>query len=136
MAAGDAEIVRRIHTAWSAGAAREVYHLLDPDIVWENPPDAVEPGTRNGIDDFRGALAMVSDTFDSPTLEIEDVVEAGEQVVVIGVLRGQGQSSGIAVERRQGYVWTIRDGRAVRFAWFNDPADALEAAGLQRDGGG
>jgi ketosteroid isomerase-like protein len=30
----------------------------------------------------------------------------------------------------QGYVWTVRDGKAVRFQWFNDPAEALEAAGL------
>lgn len=27
-------------------------------------------------------------------------------------------------------VWTIRDGRAVCFRWFNDPREALEAAGL------
>jgi ketosteroid isomerase-like protein len=78
---------------------------------------------------------MVSDTFDSPVFEIEELLDAGEHVVVIGVLRGQGQSSGIAVERRQGYVWTVRDGRAVRFAWFNDPTDALAAAGLDQDDG-
>jgi len=27
-------------------------------------------------------------------------------------------------------VWTVRDGKAVRFQWFNDPAEALAAAGL------
>ena len=75
---------------------------------------------------------MVNDTFDRPNLEIEEFLDEGEKVVVIGVLRGHGQSSGIAVERRQGYVWTIRDGRAVRMAWFNDADEALEAAGVSR----
>ena len=56
-------------------------------------------------------------------------------MVVIGVLHGRGQSSGIAVERRQGYVWTIRDGKAVRFAWFNDPTAPLEVAGAGPGGG-
>ena len=136
MSAADVEVVRRIYRAWGKGAVDESRELLDPEIEWVNPPDAVEPGTRRGIDDFTVALTMVSDTFDSPKLEIEDVIDAGEQVVVIGALRGEGQSSGIAVERRQGYVWTIRDGKAVRFAWFNDPAPALEAAGLQPEAGG
>jgi hypothetical protein len=27
-------------------------------------------------------------------------------------------------------VWTMRDGKAIRFEWFNSPAKALEAAGL------
>jgi ketosteroid isomerase-like protein len=36
----------------------------------------------------------------------------------------------VEVERRQGYVWTLRDGKAIRFRWFNDPAEALQAVGL------
>ena len=125
----DVEIVRRIYRAWGKGEQAEAWGLLDPDIEWVNPPHAVEPGTRRGIDDFSEALTMVFDTFDGPDVEIEEVVAVGEHVVVIGVLRGRGQSSRIAVERRQGYVWTIREGKAVRFAWFDDPAAALEAAG-------
>ena len=132
MSAANVEIVRRIYRAWGQGKAEDARELLDPDIEWVNPPDAVEPGTRRGLEDFTAALAMVTDTFDQPDIEIEEFLEAGEQVVVIGVLRGHGQSSGIAVERRQGYVWTIRDGRAVRMAWFNDVAEALESAGVSR----
>lgn len=132
MSAANVEVVRRIYLAWGQGRERDARELLDPDIEWVNPPDAVEPGTRRGLEDFTAALAMVTDTFDQPDFEIEELLEAGEQVVVIGVLRGRGQSSGIAVERRQGYVWTIRDGRAVRMAWFNDAEEALEAAGLSR----
>ena len=132
MSAANVEIVRRIYRAWGQGKVSDARELLDPDIEWVNPPDAVEPGTRRGIEDFTAALAMVTDTFDRPDIEIEDFLEAGEQVVVIGVLRGRGQSSGIAIERRQGYVWTIRGGRAVRMAWFNDADEALESAGVSR----
>ena len=31
---------------------------------------------------------------------------------------------------RQGYIWTFREGKAVRFRWFNDPEEALRAAGV------
>ena len=80
-------------------------------IEWVHPPDALEPGTRRGIDDFTVSLI-------------------GDQVVAIGILRGRGDSSGMAIERRQGDVWRIREGGRVRFAWVNDRAEALEAAGL------
>jgi hypothetical protein len=29
-----------------------------------------------------------------------------------------------------GYVWTVAEGKATRFRWFNDAAEALEAVGL------
>jgi ketosteroid isomerase-like protein len=73
----------------------------------------------------------LGDTFEATRIEFERFIDAGDHVVVIGSLQGSGRGSGIRVERRQGYVWTIREGRAVRFQWFNDPRLALEAAGLQ-----
>jgi ketosteroid isomerase-like protein len=71
----------------------------------------------------------VLDVYPNFTIETEQIIDAGDDVVVIGIARGTG-ASGVNVEWRQGYVWTVRDGKAVRFQWFNDPAEALEAAGL------
>ncbi len=34
------------------------------------------------------------------------------------------------VSGEHGYVWTIQDGLAVRFQWFQSHGEALEAAGL------
>jgi ketosteroid isomerase-like protein len=51
-------------------------------------------------------------------------------VAVTGVAHGT-SASGVKAEWRQGYVWTVRDGRAVRFRWFSDPAEALQAVGLE-----
>ena len=36
------------------------------------------------------------------------------------------------LEGEHGYVWTLRDGQAVRFCWFSSHAEALEAAGLSK----
>jgi hypothetical protein len=38
--------------------------------------------------------------------------------------------SGVPLEGEHGYVWTLRDGQAVRFQWFGSHAEALDAAGL------
>ena len=57
-------------------------------------------------------------------------VDAGDDVVVIATLHGVSRGARVPVEREQGYVWTIRDGKAVRFRWFNTGPEALAAVGL------
>jgi ketosteroid isomerase-like protein len=118
------EIVRRIYEAWRDG--RSARGFMDPQIEYVNPPDAVEPGIRRGPDSF----ARFRDVYDDVQIEPLELIDAGEDVVVIAAVRAVARGSGVPIDLRQGYVWTLRDGKAVRFRWFNDPAQAREAVGL------
>jgi ketosteroid isomerase-like protein len=60
----------------------------------------------------------------------ERVIDAGDQVVVIAVWRGQGKASGVVTEWRHGQVWTLRAGLATSIVSYGEPSAALEAAGL------
>jgi ketosteroid isomerase-like protein len=122
-------IVREIYRAWEHGSPVSS-GLLAEDIEWVNPAEAVEPGTRRGVSAFGEAADSVDNTFEGARIEFEEFIDAGEHVVAIGILRGAGQGSGVEIDQRQGYVWTIRDGKAVRFQWFNYPAAALRSVGL------
>jgi uncharacterized protein len=124
MSQEDVEVVRAIYEALAAKGWPP--DLIAADIEYVNPPYAVEGGTRRGVD----ALAGVFEVYPDFRVEVERYVDAGENVVVIGIARGTG-ASGVKIQWRQGYVWTIRDGKAIRFRWFNDPREALQAAGLQ-----
>jgi ketosteroid isomerase-like protein len=124
------DAVRHIYAAWVNEGSPVPSGLLDPEIEWVNPREAVEAGTRRGIEAFASAAQSVEDTFDSPTLAIDEILDVGERVVVLATLCGSGRGSGAAVEHRQGYVWTFRKGKAIRFEWFNDPDEALRAAGV------
>lgn len=121
------EVVRAIHEAW---ARRESPgELIAPDVEYVNPDYAVETGTRRG----RASLGKVLDVFPDFHLEPERFLEAGdEEVVVLGTASGTG-ASGVEMVWKQGFVWTVRDGRAVRMRWFNDHGEALAAAGLDGD---
>jgi uncharacterized protein len=124
------DVVRRIYAVWGEEGSPVPSGLLDPDIEWVNPPDAIERGTRRGTEEFAAAADAVSDTFEGVGVDIDEMLDVGDQVVVLATLRGRGRGSGADFERRQGYVWTLRDGRAIRFQWFNSPEDALTAAGV------
>jgi uncharacterized protein len=123
MSQANVEIVRAIYDAWTANLSAK--DLIADDLEYVNPPYAVESGTRRG----RRALARVRDVYPDFRVEPERFIDAGDDVVVIGTARGT-SASGVEAQWRQGYVWTLRDGKAIRLRWFNDPSEALEAVGL------
>jgi len=119
------EIVKRIYESWGRDRSPAASGLFDPDIEWVNPADV-----RRWVAAFESAASTIDDTFDRPDITFEEFIDAGNDVVVIGVLRIRGSGSGVEFWGRQGYVWTIRNGKAIRYRWFSDPAEALQAAGL------
>src|SRR6476620_8872292 len=114
MSEENVDVVRRIFDVWEEAGSPQSSGLLDPEIEWINPPEAVEPGTRRGIDAFAEAAQSVADAFEGARLEIAEVVDAGERVVVLATLHGRGRESGADVEIKLSYIWTIREGKAVR----------------------
>jgi ketosteroid isomerase-like protein len=118
-------IVRQIYDAWDGdGSARE---FIAEDVEYVNPSYAVEPGTRVG----RKSFSVVRDTYEDFKIRVERIIDAGgDDVVVLARYTASGTVSRVPLEGEHGYVWTLRDGQAVRFQWFMSHAEALEAAGL------
>jgi ketosteroid isomerase-like protein len=123
MSSQNVALVRAIYDLWERNESAR--HLIDAELEYVNPPNAVETGTRRD----RGALQSVRDVYPDFTVRPQRFIDAGAEVVVPGSVKGT-SVSGVEVNTRQTYVWTIRDGRAVRFRWFNELAEALEAVGL------
>jgi ketosteroid isomerase-like protein len=96
-----------------------------------NPPEAVDSGTRHGLEGFSAAGRAVWEAFGSLAHEVQELREAGEHVVASVIFKAQGTGSGVTVEQPEFHVWTFRDAKVSRFAWFRSHAEALEAAGLR-----
>jgi ketosteroid isomerase-like protein len=108
--------------------------LMHPEIEWVNPPNAVEPGTRQGRESVEAAQSAVVGAYSSIGIEVERQVELGDSAGLIVEMIYRGRGSGIEVRQRMGFVFTIRDGRITRFEWSNDP-EALIERFESRDGG-
>ena len=131
MSEENVEVVRRVYEAWAGGEFPGPVDDLDPEIEYVNPPGAVEPGTRHGLDAFLRAVEKVFESWETWQMQPEAFTPVGDQVAVIVHYRARGRESGVEVEGRESALWTLRDGRVVRYAWFHGAADALEAAGLE-----
>lgn len=124
-------IVQAIHAALARGESPASLGLLHPDIEYVNPPGAVEPGTRRGVAAYEDAIRSINEAFGDVGIEVREMRDVGDQVVVLATFIARGRSSGVQGESEDAYVWTVRNGLAVSFQWFNDPVKALEALGLR-----
>jgi ketosteroid isomerase-like protein len=119
------ELVRRIYEEWLEG--RSVSHLVARDLEYVNPDYAVEAGTRHD----RKALRAVREIYPDYEIVPERYVDVGgDDVLVLGTATGTGKS-GVEMNVKQGFIWTVANGQAVRPRWFNDWDEALAAAGVE-----
>ena len=131
MSPDNVKIVRSVYDAWVREELPGPLELMDPEIEYVNPAGAVEPGTHRGLDAFHRAVQKVFEGWATWQMEPEAFESSGDQVAVVVRYRARGRESGVEVEGRESALWTLRDGKVVRYAWFHEPEDAFEAAGLR-----
>jgi uncharacterized protein len=122
-------VVRELYDGWERGDFSAGMELLAPDFEWVQLAGAVEPGSHRGAqaaDALRRIFAMWADFSVRP----EELIDAGEKVVVVARSRGTARASGVDLDQVFAYVWTVRDGKLARNEVFADRGVALRAAGL------
>jgi len=90
-----------------------------------------EQGVYRGLREFSRLSERVFGEFDDLHAEIDDLIDAGDRVLLGLTTRGRGRKSGAETSWRYYQVWTIRDGRVLRGQGFLDRDEALQAAGLR-----
>ena len=100
--------------------------LLHPDVEWSMPHPGGQISSRRELGAFwRDYESAWSDW----RIELEEVRAVDdERVLVLFTERARGAASGIETEAHPAAIWTLRDGRAVRFEAMADRDEALRIA--------
>jgi ketosteroid isomerase-like protein len=120
------EVVRRCLDDYARGDFGAALQALSPDIEWKPLIPEIFRG-REGVERF---VRRWLGTWDECSSEIDSIIDAGEQVVVLARERGRGRGSGVTVNEPVGQLRTVRDQLVVRVEMYESHAQALEAAGL------
>jgi ketosteroid isomerase-like protein len=109
--------------------------LISPTCEWRGGPrggDAVVGvGDEVGPEGIVEFIRTWTEDFSDFAIEVEDIVEADEnRVVVIQRQTGTGKASGAPVDLRTASILTFDAGQVVLIAIFLNPGKAVEAAGL------
>lgn len=126
-----AETLGRLREGYGAFARGDIDGLLahlHPDVEMHNPEYAVEPGVRHGRAALRKVLEGLLDLFDYQSIELEEIVPAGERVIVVIRVRGKARGSAVPIDETFAHLWSLRDGLGVRVQWFRAVEEARQAA--------
>jgi ketosteroid isomerase-like protein len=132
MSQENVEFVRASFELWRDGRTGEWIETLDADIEWDisaHPlPDFPDRGS--GRDAFVGHMGDYLSGWTDYEASSKELIDGGDDVVVIMQERARMPDSDMMLDRDLPNVWTVRDGRAVRFRVFKTRTEALEAVGL------
>jgi ketosteroid isomerase-like protein len=130
MSQENVETVRRFAESWERSDWEGMADLVDPDVEQHGTVGGVEEGrVTRGVSEIRRDYEQVEALWDEHRIEIQELIDAGDRVVVFQREYQRGSKSGVELVVDAAVVFDVRDGRIVRVQGFMDRAAALEAAG-------
>jgi ketosteroid isomerase-like protein len=122
------EIVKAIYREWERGEFANT-DWADPEIEFSVPgPEA----DARGIEAMGDAWTEWLRAFKDLKVEAAAFHEAGDKVVVEQRFHGEGRGSGISLEQISGAsVFTLRDGKVIRFTGYITVEDAFADSGIR-----
>jgi ketosteroid isomerase-like protein len=134
MSAENVELARRFLDAWNRQDLETILAISDPGVEYVNSPNAVEPGTRRGLDEGTAVLRAQWEGLLDGRQETDRIYDHGDDVIVLGRLSRRMPESETRIDDRVLTSFTICEGKVTRFQVLGFGAtevqEALEAAGL------
>jgi ketosteroid isomerase-like protein len=132
MSRQNVELVRTAMESFNLDGVDAISGLIHPDFETTTPPSlSVEPDTYRGPDGVRRWFDAWEGTMDEVRFDVDELVDAGEQVVAVSRMVARSHTTGLEVEQAVALVWTLRDGRAMRLDPYATREEALRVVGLE-----
>jgi ketosteroid isomerase-like protein len=119
------ELARSAFRAFERRDMKAIEELCTPDVEFDWSRRLLDPTTTRGYDGVREFFEEVGEIFDEIVFDEEEILELGDDVLVVSTGRFRGRTSGVDVTAHGAIVWTIRDGRLARFRFYQTKQDAL-----------
>ena len=123
---GNEEVLRRTYEALTRRDLAVLDELADPDFEMDLTERVLNPATYHGAEGLLRFLAEIDELWASMDIDVERVIERGDEVLAVLMVTLTGRGSGVEMESRIAQRWTLRDGRLLRMKLYGD-ADAAVA---------
>jgi ketosteroid isomerase-like protein len=131
MSGENVEIVQRSIEAWERRDLRALRACYRPDaeVDWSRSRGPFK-GVYRGHRELEEFFNVLWSTFEEGRIETHGIAEAGPVVVVTNTAHFRGRD-GIEVIGRSAFLFTLENGQITCLRLFQEPPEALEAAGLR-----
>jgi ketosteroid isomerase-like protein len=126
------EVLRRLYASWERGDMRafDVWDV-NVEVSWIGTETPGIAGEYRGVDELSAAISRYLEALADLRIKAERIVELDDgRVLVLSRHTARGKTSGLDYELELGDLFTLRDGKIVRYVSYWDRVEALTAAGL------
>jgi ketosteroid isomerase-like protein len=130
MSQANVAAVRGMFEAFVRNDLESSLAAFDPDVEWDgtNLPDG---DISHGLDAVMDHIIRWADVWETWEIELEDVIDAGEDRVIVFFRERGRNKAGVDVNERHSELYALRDGKIVYRKGFADADEALVEAGLR-----
>jgi ketosteroid isomerase-like protein len=130
MSEENVKVINKIYEAFNQGNFPAVLDLFDPTIEWiaaENSPLA-DRSPYHGLDEIReGVFMRIAAGFEGLTVKVDELLDAGDKVVVLGFYDGIRKATGKRIHAQVAHIWTIAAGKVTTFQQYTDTYQLAES---------
>lgn len=125
------DAVKNIYAAFAAGDIPTLLELFDPAIEWvaaENSPLADRSPYRGLNQVVEGVFTRIGLEFPGLAIQIDELLDAGNKVVMLGRYHGVRKSTGKEFHAQVAHIWTMTGGKASKFQQYLDTYQVAQTA--------
>jgi ketosteroid isomerase-like protein len=122
-------LIQRIYAAFGAGDVQTILDSVSDDAQWINHGPATIPyaGSRSGKTQIREFFQAIADSTTGGKVIAEKFVAQADAVVATGRYTARVRDTGADIDTPIAHLFTVRNGKVVRWEGFSDSARVAEA---------
>jgi ketosteroid isomerase-like protein len=130
MAQDNLETIRGLYAAFARGDVPFVLEALDAQVEWIEAENFIYAdrnpyvGPQAVLD---GVFMRLGAEWDGFSATAEQIVASGDTVIALGRYRGTYKATGRRVDAQLVHVFTLKDGKIIRFRQYTDTAQFRDA---------
>ena len=131
MSEENVQTVRSIYDAFARGDVPAALGKMDQSIEWREAENFIYADRNPYIGPqavLEGVFMRLGSDWEGFTVTPEEWLDAGVHVVLMGTYTGTHKATGREVRAQFAHVWSVREGRAVRFQQYTDTKQFADAA--------
>jgi ketosteroid isomerase-like protein len=128
MSRENVELVRAALEKWTS--SEPIPSEFHPDLVYHPRSDEPDPSPHIGLEAYERLVRGFVDAFSEVTIEVLDVIDAGDRVIASTVIHGRIGAGGGEVTDTYVFVYKVHDGLVVEGWEYRTTQEALEAVGV------
>ena len=126
MSQEDVRAIRGLYEAFGRKDLPAMLAVLHPEVEFYQSTLLPWGGIYRGQEEAKRFFTTLVEHVES-RVDVDNIIDAGEHIVAVGHSRGRVKASGNAFEVAVVHVWTMRQGKALRFENYLDTPTMLRA---------